>query len=189
MSRTFVEIVLTANQEYVKGFLQGYIAGVGIERQFFFNHDAGIEAESLTEKIQEWTSFSDKFQYLILEKELYEALQASAAFFDDATRTVSVKNVKSCHFEVTIKAHSRDDSQAIRELVQLRPSTLEMIDWQESEEIDEKAKGVELYTPAHDYTYKASGSFKGDLETVVDFRKKLTGFSAVTAQEIKLERE
>ncbi len=189
MSRTFVEMVLTANQEYLKGFLQGYIAGVGVEYPFFFNHEAGIEAESLTEKIQEWATLSDKYQYVILEKALYEALQASAAIFSEATKIVSVKNVKSCQFEVTIKAHSRDDSKAIRELVQFRPSTLEMINWQESEEIDEKAKGVELYTPAHDYTYKASGSFKGDLETVIEFRKKLTGFSAVTAGEIKLERQ
>ncbi len=191
MARNFVEVVFESNQKYLEGFLQGYLLGKKADLRYYFSRAVGVKAESLSEKIREWATLSDKYHYLIMEKKLYEAIMQTGAVQDAGealVKVVAVQRVKSGQFEVAINSASRDESKAVKEMLKLRPPVVEMIDWQQSVEIDKEARGVELYTPAHEYQFKASGSFKGAVDVLIAFRQKLTEFSSVTAKEIKLER-
>ncbi len=71
MTRTFVEVVFEANKEYLKGFLHGYVTGSGKEYSYYLSSDAGVEAESLSQKLKELTALADKYQHVIIEKGLY----------------------------------------------------------------------------------------------------------------------
>ncbi len=58
--------------------------------------------------------------------------------------------------------------------------------WQEHETVNRNGRGVELYSPLHDYVYEAEGSFSGGIEAVADLRAQLVLHDAVKVGQIKL---
>jgi hypothetical protein len=191
MSQQFIQIVFEAKEEYLQGLLAGYRMAKGIELKYFFNHAAGVKAESLSEKIKEWSSLSDKFQYVILEQGLYTLLKesgdASGPVRGAGYKILSARRILSGLFSVKVKDASPVDTAAIKQLVADKPAELQTIAWQEKEIRDEQGKGVELYTPVHEFVFHASGSFKGPIEALIAFRLRLTEHSALSAKEIELE--
>ncbi len=181
MTAKYVQVVFEAKEEFIRGYLQGFMAGKGATWRYFFNHNAGIKAESLKEKIREWTSLSDKYQYLILPQELYDGVKQSGL------QVLSSQPVAAGKFSVTVKCACAKETQEIKKIIAEKPADLQTLDWQEDEKTDKKAHGVELYTPAHEYTCEASGSFAGEIETVIEFRRKLAEHSVVDARQIELE--
>jgi hypothetical protein len=187
MAKKYVEVVLGANKEYTKGFLHGYLLGKGLSLKYFFNHDAGIKAESLSEKIKEWTALSDKFQHLLVEQDLYVSIQALDATLEPNIKILSGHSVVIGEFSFKIKSASIEEVKEVKKAIAEKPSGLLMADWKEKEKADPDAKGVELYTPTHDYTFEGSGCVKGEIESLITFRQQLTAHSAVDAKEIRLQ--
>lgn len=181
MTAKYVQTVFEAKEEFIRGYLQGFIAGKGASWRYFFNHNAGIKAESLKEKIREWTLLSDKYQYLLLQQELYDSVQQAGL------QALSCHPVALGKFSVTVKCASTKEAQEVKRIIAEKPVGVQTIDWQEEETTDKKAHGVELYTPVHEYTCEASGSFTGEIETVIEFRQKLAEHSVVDAKQIELE--
>ena len=190
MSQQYIQIVFEGKEQYVQGLLAGFRLAKGTELKYFFNHAAGVKAESLSEKIKEWSALSDKFQYVILEQGLYTLLQESSDAFGPVPGTplkiLSARRILSGSFSVKVKDASPADTTAIKKLIADKPAELQTITWQEKEIRDEHGKGVELYTPLHEYVFHASGSFKGPIEALIAFRLRLAEHSALSAKEIEL---
>jgi len=191
MSSHFIQVLFEGNDEFIRGFLQGYRIGKGISAHYFFHHDAGIQAETLSQKLKEWTTLSNKYHYVLLDQDFFNRLKESGSdsglLADTGIKILSAKAVRSGTFSVKIKGASRAEASAIKKIVEEKPSDLQTRDWQEKETIDPDSKGVELYTPVHDYIFAAVGTFKGEIEALIAFRHHLSEHSAVTAKEIELE--
>ncbi|NLP11983.1 hypothetical protein GX408_16405 [bacterium] len=188
MPSEFIEVVFEANEHYLKGLLEGFQRGRNTAFKYFFSRDAGVQAESLGEKIKEWTSLSDKYQHLLMEQGLYHLLKKLGE--DQPTehmKIISARPVQSGKFSVKVKNAARGETDIIKKAFAEKPASVKTIDWHDEEKEDRKAKGIELYTPAHEYLYEASGTFQGELEALIVFRQKVAAFSTVTAKEIKLE--
>ena len=56
----------------------------------------------------------------------------------------------------------------------------------EREEVDPDAGGVELYAPAHAYTFRASGRITGPLDGVLAMQRRLRGLDFVTLEGLQL---
>lgn len=188
MSSRFIEVVFEAKEQYLRGLLEGFQSGKETTFKYFFNHDAGVQAESLAEKIKEWTSLSDRYQHLLMEQGLYDLVKKLGADQPaEQMKILSVRPVQSGKFSVKVKNAARGETDIIKKAFTEKPAAVKTIDWHETEKEDRKAKGIELYTPAHEYLYEASGAFEGELEALIAFRQKVAAFSAVNAREIELE--
>jgi len=188
MPSQFIEVVFEAQEQYLRGLLEGFQSGKKTAFKYFFNRDAGVQAESLAEKIKEWTSLSDRYQHLLMEQGLYDLVKKIGADRpSEQIKILSARPVQSAKFSVRVKNAARGETAVIKKAFAKKPAAVKAIEWHEEEKEDRKAKGIELYTPAHEYLYEASGVFQGELEALVAFRQKVSAFSAVTAKEIELE--
>ncbi len=184
----FIEVVFEAKEHYLRGLLQGLQSGKKTAFKYFFNRDAGVRAESLAEKIKEWSSLSDKYQHLLMEQGLYDLVKPLGADQPaEHMHILSARPVQSGKFSVRVKNAVRGETDIIKKAFAEKPAAVKTIDWHDEEKEDRKAKGIELYTPAHEYLYEASGAFQGELEALIAFRQKVAAFSAVNAKEIELE--
>ena len=66
------------------------------------------------------------------------------------------------------------------------PAGVTLVD-EEREEIDPVAHGVDLYVPAHEYTFRARGRITGVLDGVVAIHRELRDTDFVTVEPVHLE--
>src|SRR6266545_769199 len=58
---------------------------------------------------------------------------------------------------------------------------------EEEEDVDPSAKGVELYSPAHDYVYRCHGTFSGTPPGIFEIHRALQALDFVHQEELELE--
>ena len=58
---------------------------------------------------------------------------------------------------------------------------------EEREEEDPEAREAELYTPEHDYVYRASGAFSGPFPGVIEVRRRASELPFVKIMKLELE--
>lgn len=190
MAKQFVETVLKSDTQYIQGFLQGFLAGSGHDYRFFINSEAGITAESFTQRLKELVGLTEDQQRVVIEEPFLDILKESSiasASLGETGEPIHAIRIKSGTFAIKIKDASREDTNSIKQLLREKPAAVQVRDWEEKEKVNSDGKGVELYAPLHDYFYEASGSFSGEIDALVDFRKKLVSHSPVSAYMIELE--
>lgn len=85
-----------------------------------------------------------------------------------------LREVEDTGFSFEVEAFSRPKAQEIRSaLHEGIPPGISLVDLRESEKVDPEVDGVELYAPAHAYTYRASGSFHGSLPCILETHRRL----------------
>jgi len=111
----------------------------------------------------------------------------ASGFLGQQIKILSARPIKEGKFTIKIKDASKKDATSLRHLIHEKPPEVVVSGWQEKEKTDKNGKGIELYAPLHEYTFKASGSFSGEIAALIEFRQKLTAHSTVAAEVIKLE--
>ncbi len=90
-------------------------------------------------------------------------------------------------FEFEFDTYSRDVASEIEKLLETLPPGLELVALRSEETIDEKAHGTELYSPVHEYRFRARGKVAGDFEKLLAFHATLTANKFVEAEDITIE--
>lgn len=91
-------------------------------------------------------------------------------------------------FDFHAETYSRETADRIREAVHGHiPPGVRLEGFEESELRDPEAKGVELYTTVHDYTYKASGRFVGSPPGIFELHQRLREIDFVKEDELEIE--
>jgi hypothetical protein len=189
MAEKYVEAIFNSDARFLNGFLLGYLAGSGKSWRFFMGSEAGIAAESVTEKLKELVGLSKDHQHVIIDQEYLACLTkdgGAAAQAGLKSEADQPKPIASGEFSLNIKDASREDAAAIREIIRDLSPALVASAWQEKEQVHEDGKGVELYAPLHDYVYQASGSFSGEISALIDLRQKLQAHPCAHVEPIKL---
>jgi len=89
-------------------------------------------------------------------------------------RLEHLREVESAGFSFETEAFARPKAQEIRSALHSDlPPGVSLAGFRESEEVDPEVDGVELYAPAHAYTYRASGSFHGALPGILEMHRRL----------------
>jgi hypothetical protein len=192
MAMNYVEAVVRADGRFVKGFLKGYLAGSGKAYRFFISEETGIKAESLSDKLKELVGLAENHQHIVIEEQFWTVIcseRAAAEALGLAGELFQSRRIKRGEFSLKIRDCSKADAGAIKEILQQKPEAVQVSGWQEQEKVHQDGKGIELYTPVHDYVYEASGSFAGEIEALVELRQSLTSHSPVVAGLIELEYE
>ncbi|HOT97358.1 MAG TPA: hypothetical protein PLG50_10055 [bacterium] len=189
MANQFVETVFAGDDRFIRGFLQGWLAGSGKVYRFFLHGEAGITGESLGEKLKELAGIGEEHAKVLIEVPFWECLKADAVAVSHlgwSGKFSGARTVKSAQFYLKIKDASREDAQALKEIIRNRPDTLQVEGWKEEEKVNQGARGIELYAPLHEYLYSASGSFSGPIDLLIDLRQKLLSHSSAIAEGIRI---
>ncbi len=187
----YYETVFEGKHDTIEGLLTGFLMGVDRDWDWFMARDVHIEAETFSEAIMEWASLKSKLHHVIIEEEFLKALEKAGEKHShrsplEANQIKSVKEIKSAEFKFKTKTYAKKYGDEIKEIMQELPKELELLDFKETVDKDSNAKGVELYTPAHDYEYHSQGKAVGSVKEIIQFRQKLDAHPLVEVSRIKL---
>ncbi len=162
MSKTYTELVIEGPFLLVKGFILGFFGSRSENRSWFFHRNAGINRVTFRELIKEWFEF-ENLVHLCIENEAKEALlkQMKATEEESGLKVISEKTIKKGSFAFSFSIHNKELGQKAKEILHNLPEGVVLHNFSESEETDEKAKGIELYSPAYEYTYAGKGEMEG----------------------------
>lgn len=89
-------------------------------------------------------------------------------------RLEHLREVEDAGFSFEVETFSRPKAREIRSALHSDvPPGISLVDIRESGEVDPEVDGVELYAPAHAFTYRASGSFHGGLPGILEMHRRL----------------
>jgi hypothetical protein len=191
MAKNYLEVTIEGDYKAIKGLLEGFLLGSGIEGEYYFCKNSGVESETLMESFKE----------LIHLKNIHHLIMDAALFtkFSDALKKLkedkfisikyikAAKPIKDASFKFIGKTYGKKYGDEIKEMIKNLSPDLKMNDYKEKEEIQKDAKGVELYSPDHDYALEATGRVSGaNIKALLEFRKKLDDHPLVEVEKIIL---
>jgi hypothetical protein len=103
-------------------------------------------------------------------------------------RLENAREILSGRFPFTAKAFSPEVAEKIkRALHGPLPPGVVLEPCEEKEDVDPEAKGVELYSPVHDYTYRCHGTFSGPPPGIFEIHRAMQALDFVHQEKLELE--
>lgn len=106
----------------------------------------------------------------------------------DEIRLEHVREVLSGRFAFKAEAYSPEVAGKIKHALHgPLPPGVRLESFQEEEDVDPKARGVELYSPAHNYTYHCRGAFSGMPPGIFEIHRTMQALDFVHQGKLELE--
>ncbi|MDH3216013.1 MAG: hypothetical protein OEN01_06935 [Candidatus Krumholzibacteria bacterium] len=184
MSQNYYEVVVKGDDNLLKGFLSGFKAAKRIKSGLIFAADHPID----THHLKEILTFQRDHVHLAASERYHAALLAAikaAAEID--IEIVSDKRISKAYFDFKFSTFNRDVASKLKRRLARLPVGLELADFEPKETIEPSGKGVELYSPLHDYAFEGKGRVQGDLEKLLLFHRKCEEHVFIETSDIELE--
>jgi hypothetical protein len=183
------EITVTGIESAVRGFVAAREAGLGGREMAVFGRDLDLEEARFSQRVRELLSRGSHhlvFAPTELALDLAAALRRRGR--DAGLELDGLSEVVRARVRFSAVVFSRELAGRIRtELLAGLPPGVEGEDVQEREEQDPEAREAELYTPEHEYVYRASGAFSGPFPGVIELRRRASELPFVKIRAIELE--
>jgi hypothetical protein len=181
-------IVVDGPDETLRAFVAGFLAGQGADRtSVVYGSDLPLVHESIGERLRALLPGGRHEALLLADTRLAAALTSAFRAADDLElRVVEHARLAATWFTFTAETPSREAAGRIHALLTALAPGVTLVD-EEREEIDPVAHGVDLYVPAHEYTFRARGRITGVLDGVVAIHRELRDTDFVTVEPVHLE--
>ena len=184
MAVMYYELVIKGNGKLLKGFVRGYEIGKSIKSGLCFCEDRPINTHHLKETL----TFRGDHLHLLCGARIRQGFLTAIRKAEDLDfEIIADRRILKSSFEFEFETASRKVATDIRRRIRSLPAGLKIVDYEPNETIDPSAKGVEFYTPVHDYRFEGKGVIEGDLETLLAYHDKLTPNEFIQAEDIVIE--
>jgi len=163
------EILLEASEANVDQLL----AGLSPEEatQVIRGDELHLETESFSERIRDL--LGARTHRLLFAPPATTRILVEAARREPEVRLEGRREIESAAFSFQVEAFSEPVRDEIRGfLCSSLPSGVRLTGFAEKEERDPEAEGVELFAPAHAYTWRAEGRIEGEPGAVLDLQRR-----------------
>lgn len=192
MAKTFYEVVMEGHYNFIYGMLEGFKLAVGKKFIYYFSHQVNVKMVTLSEVIKEWFTLKTKLHHVFMEEKSWSRFKSAvnrqpegAVINENCIK--SVKVIINASFEFKFECYSKKYGDQIKSLLKSIPRTVKLVDYKPKEKIHLNAKGIELYTPDHDYIFEGDGSLVGDIDTIIRLNKKFKEHPLIDVTSIVLE--
>ncbi len=194
MARTFYEVVFEGNYHTIYGLLEGFLLGTGKRMAYYFSKSVNIKRETFSEVIKEWVTLGNRLHHVIIDEEFLSGIKKAVQKQPDVKHfgenyIKSERKIKSATFDFEFKAYAKKFADEIKAVIEQLPDGLTLSDYKPHEEVDRDAKGVELYSPDHEFTFKGTGKIQGGFPEIIEAWKKLDEHPLIHPDSIVIERE
>ncbi len=191
MSKTYYEVVIEGHYNLVFGVLEGFILGSKKDWKYWFSGDAGIIKETFSEIISEWLSIKTKLHHIIMEEDFWKEFDSTLKKHPDKPKInlkyiKSAKRIDTCKFDFKFRAYAEKYGEEIKFLIKSLPDNIILHNYNPQETINEDAKGVEMYAPAHNYVFEGAGTLEGNIEDIIQVRNNFMDNPLIEIDYIKL---
>jgi hypothetical protein len=179
---SWYEMVIEGREEDIRDLLPG-VASDG-DRPFW-GEELEMQGGSFPDRIREL--LGARAHHLLYVPSTQVGALVRAIEGKPEIRLERVREILSGRFPFKAKAYSPEVAAKIREVLhgQLPPGVT--LEEHEEEKVDPDAKGVELYTPVHDYTWRCRGIFSGLPPGIFQMHRTLQALDFVHQEKLDLE--
>ena len=176
------EMVIEGREEDVRELLPG----VATDERPFWGEELDLHESSFSDRLREL--LGARTHHLLFVPGTQAGPLVRAIQGKEEIRLEHVREVASGRFSFTAKAFSPEVAEKIkRALHSPLPPGVVLNDCDEAEDIDPEAKGVELYSPVHAYTYRCHGTFSGSPPGIFEIHRTMQALDFVHQEKLELE--
>jgi len=183
------ELVVTGSEKALRGFIAGFEAGREVRDVVLLGEDLQVEGLPFAERLRGLVGGGTPHLVIAPERSghaLAAAIEARGADAGLELRAVSV--IASARFAFQAKAFAPDVAARIRTaLLESLPEGVTIEGLRQDERREAEAHGTELYSPVHDYTWQATGTFVGPLPGVLEMHRRAREEKFVEPEPLHLE--
>jgi len=190
MNKQYYEVVVEGSLDLMKGFVTGFIAGRGIEGGISFDRESHVEEESAVGHLLRLVGVRDNTFTVIVGSGLYDLLVAALKKHQPVIplRILKVRKVLSAAFHCEFRTYSREVGAKLKEILSRISKGVDgKSGFEMHEHLDPEGKGIEMFTPLHDYELTGKGRISGSVKKVLDLYHRLGRFEVVELGELELE--
>lgn len=183
------EIVVVGSGKVARGFVTGFEAGAGSGRAVVDAREARVALSHHPDSILDALR-SGAHTAFLAPAELGRSLLAALAEYGAGCELElhSLAEVVAASFDFAVEIFSESGAAEIRlALVGTPPEGVRVDGFRERVERDTSARSAELYTPAHAYAYRATGTVVGPLEGVLEVHRRARTLAFVRAEDVALQ--
>ncbi len=171
MATIYYELIIKGDQDLLCAYLEGFLRAKRIREGVIFSNNCPLQIHHIRELIK----YHGGVVHLICRSGLRATLAAAVknAPEDYSFLIKREQKISSASFGFEFETFSRKVAGGIKRIFTKLPAGLKLKQFKPQEKIDPEARGIERYAPAHDYRYSGEGEVTGDVQTVLDFHKKL----------------
>ncbi|NLH47952.1 MAG: hypothetical protein GX444_05030 [Myxococcales bacterium] len=177
MTRAYIELTLEGSGEYLHGFFAGFAAGRGRRFETIFGGEAGFAAEGAGQKIKHALGLGGEIHHVLVDGEAAAALREALATVRVTIR--AEREVEAAHFDYRFAIFNPEIAGRLLAALRDLPAGVRLIGHEQNQDTDPAARGVELYSPAHDYELRGHGRAEGPVDKIVGLYQILSGFEQV----------
>jgi len=187
--KSFYEVVFLGKPKVVKAFMKGFVMGILDDATVIYSFHAGIFHEGKAEKLAEMVGIRGTDCHIVVDAE-------TSALLKKRTKRI----VKETGLEITTHRHIRSASmffkfqafaprynQEIVDLVKKLPAGLRVDGFKHEVKLDPKAKGIEAYSVVHHYEACGEATVIGQIDLLVDLKKKFADYPLIQSEDIVLK--
>jgi len=189
-TKKFFEIIMEGSTDFIKGFITGLIEGNCVDDEAFVGADYRIGKRGGYSFLMRYFSSKKNTCTVVAGYELKEALLSISGTHHEHTpfRIIEIHEIKSAHFDVLITTYSKETGTELKGIIQNMPIETSWVPKLDIlEKYDAEGKGLEAYTPLHDYELRASGRIEGSVKGVFMLYHELKKYEVAELEEINLE--
>ena len=183
MATVYHEIVFGGDQTLLKGFIRGFELGRSLKGGFWLGADHPVDTGRLKRR-----PLRGKYVHAVctsaVRKSIMDALSKAP---DCGFEILSDKRIVRASFDFKFDTFSREIAALIKDILMTLPAGLQVLAYKPKETVDKKARGVELYSPAHDYRFEGKGRIEGDFERILAVRARLKAIEVARTGKIHLD--
>jgi len=178
----YAEFVIHGDDREIVPYLAGFAAGSGLERAFVFAAEAGFRISALRERLKHHGEVTHVICDAPHRDRLRAAIEKAAPRF--AFEIKEERSIERAYFPFSFETPSREVAEKIKGVLGSLPKGVKAADYAPHEVTDPGARGPEVYSPAHEYTFSGRGVIEGDVLGVVETRRALMGIEFTKCDEI-----
>jgi len=184
---SFYELVISGSFLYVKGVITGICIGAEKEPYVIFNKEHKIESETMGEMLKELIGLSEVIVHVILPETLVDLIKVKLNHKSANVKIKSSKLISSAEFEFDFEAYTEKHKNEIKEILDKPHGNVILSDDTEiNENYYNDSKGVEVYTPAHNYEYTGEGKANGSFPDIFELFKKCDDHPLINVEKLHL---
>lgn len=185
----FNEVVFRGKPKVVRAFLSGLLLGADRRAQVYYSFLEGVKHEGRSEKLAEMVGVRSTDCHVIIDAQTAGWLKGLARAIATETGLEITANRRIRGASLALKYHAyakRYEDEIMAALGDL-PAGVRLTGLKREARTDPTAKGVEAYSPAHEFEAKASGTLTGPVDALIGLRRRLAAYPLLKLAEIELK--
>ena len=184
MAGAYREIIIRGDENIMKGFLACYRSTHRIRAGLILARDYPINRHHLKEVLH----LRRHYLHLIAAKTHYRGFMAALrpVIEELELEVLSDRSIRRAWFEYHFSTANRRVAGTIKRAFSRLPGDTRRSGRAHQEIVDPSVKGVEVYSPAHEYEYSGEGQVAGDLEALLKLHAKFKAHEFIDVEDIGL---